>query len=178
MADKCLLVLSRHDPFYHTILSILGGPDLDCYPKSISMNALATIGGLIEVTPCDEIQYWRDAESNWILIDDPSPFCFRVSGELIDDGVFFGLFGPVESGPNRYQNLICNVFLRIDDSDWRNTTKCGAGFKVAPSIAKRDPNYNPAENSEMPFFFHPEGTSVDGYPQISRYAGIRAIEDT
>lgn len=81
------------------------------------MPPLATIGVLIEVTPWDDLQYWRDADTAWEFVADSTPFRFRVAGELLDNGFFFGLYGPVESAPDRYQNLICNIMLRYDNSD-------------------------------------------------------------
>lgn len=141
------------------------------------MQALATIGTLIEVTPWDELQHWPDADTIWDFVDDRTPFRFRVAGELIDDGFFFGLYGPVESGPERYANLTCNIILRYDNSDWYNTDECGASFKVGPSIARRVPDYDSASHSDVPFYIHPEGTFVDGFPRTSRFGGIRVIDE-
>jgi hypothetical protein len=141
------------------------------------MTALATVGALIEVTPWDELQHWPDAGAGWKFIDDPTSFRFRVAGELVDDGFFFGLQGPVESGPERYLNLICNIMLRHDNSDWRNTSECGAAFRVCPSIAKRDPSYDPSAHDNLPFYFYPEGTIVEGYPRVSRFGGVRVVEE-
>jgi len=59
-------------------------------------------------------------KTQWEFVDDRTPFRFRVAGELVDDGFFFGLYGPVESGPSRYQNSICNIMLRFDNSDWHH----------------------------------------------------------
>jgi len=141
------------------------------------MPALATIGTLIEVTPWDELQHWPDANTVWDFVDDRTPFRFRVAGELIDDGFFFGLYGPVESGPDRYHDLICNIMLRYDNSDWYNTVDCGASFKVGPTIANRVADYDSASHSDVPFYLHPEGTFVDGYPRTSRFGGIRVIDE-
>ncbi len=141
------------------------------------MSPLATVGALIEVTPWDELQHWPDADTKWSFIDDRTPFRFRVAGALHDDGFFFGLQGPIESGPTRYLNLICNIFLRHDDSDWHTATECGASFKVAPSTAKRVEAYDPKEHSDVPFFLHPEGTSIEGYPRTSRFGGIQVVSE-
>jgi len=142
------------------------------------MPPLATINALIEVTPWDELQYWASPDSGWTFVDDRTPFRFRVAGELIDDGLFFGLYGPVESGPSRYLNLICNIMLRHDNSDWQHTSECGASFRVCPSLARRVVTYDPAKHDDWPFYQHPEGTFVDGYPRVSRFGGIRVVEDT
>ncbi|MEM9478179.1 MAG: hypothetical protein AAGA58_00810 [Verrucomicrobiota bacterium] len=139
---------------------------------------LATVGILIEVTPSDDLQHWANIDEEWSLIEDLTPFRFRVAGELVNEGTFFGLYGPVEAGPDWYLNCICNIMLRYDDSDWHSTTKCGAGFKVAPSIAKRVARHVAQEHSDVPFYLHPEGTSVEGYPRTSRYGGIQVVSET
>lgn len=141
------------------------------------MSPLATIGALIEVSPQDDVQHWPNEGSAWSFIDDHTPFRFRVAGELFDEGVFFGLQGPVEFGPTRYLNLICNIMLRYDNSDWRSTTRSGASFKVAPSVAQRVVSYDPAAHDDVPFYLHPEGTIVEGYPRVSRYGGIHVVEE-
>ena len=146
-------------------------------PLENPMPALATIGTIIEVTPWDELQHWPDANTVWDFVDDRNPFRFRVAGELIDAGIFFGLYGPVESGHDRYRDLICNIMLRHDNSDWHNTVECGASFKVGPSIAKRAVDYNANSHSDVPFYLHPEGTYVDGFPRTSRFGGIRVINE-
>ena len=71
----------------------------------ILMPALATTGTLIEVTPWDDLQHWPNANTNWEFVADSTPFRFRVAGELVDRGFFFGLYGPVEFGPDRYLDL-------------------------------------------------------------------------
>ena len=141
------------------------------------MPSLATIGTLIEVTPWDELQHWPDASTDWHFLDDRTPFRFRVAGELIKDGFFFGLHGPVVSGPDRYAQLICNIMLRHDDSDWCNATECGASFKVGPTIAKPVPDYDHAMHSDVPFYLHPEGTFVDGFPRASRFGGVCVVDE-
>jgi len=67
-------------------------------------------------------------KTQWEFVDDRTPFRFRVASELVDDGFFFGLYGPVESGPSRYRNLICNIMLRFDNSDWHHPFESGASF--------------------------------------------------
>ena len=138
---------------------------------------LATIGTLIEVTPWDELQHWPAAGTIWEFVDDRTPFRFRVAGELIDSGTFFGLFGPIESGPDRYLGLICSIMLRYDDADWHRTIECSASFKVGPTVAKRVAGYDPAAHCDVPFYLHPEGTIVDGFPRTSRFGGIRRSDD-
>ena len=140
------------------------------------MPPLATIGVLIEVTLWDDLQYRPSADSGWTFVTDRTPFRFRVAGELICDGFFFGLHGPVESGPSRYLNLICNIMLRHDNSDWQHRSECGASFRICPSITRRVATYDPAEHSDVPFYLSPEGTFVEGYPRMSRFGGIRVVE--
>ena len=141
------------------------------------MPALATTGTLIEVAPWDDLQYWPDANTVWEFVDDRTPFRFRVAGELFHDGFFFGLYGPVESGPDRYLDLICNIMLRHDNSDWYNSIECGASFKVGPTIAKRVVGYDSTNHDDCPFYLHPEGTCVDGFPRTSRFGGICVINE-
>ena len=76
---------------------------------------------------------------------------------------FYGLYGPVVSGPERYQNLICNIFVREDGADWRIQTSSSASFKVGPSRAIRCHAHD---------FRHPEGTEVSGRPLIARFGEI------
>ena len=139
------------------------------------MIPLTTTGTLIEVTPLDEVQYWPNANSDWTLIDDRTPFQFRVSGELIDERFFFGLYGFVEAGHGRYQNLICNIMLRLDDSDWFSTSECSASFKVGPTIAQRSADYDSTSHCDLPFYHHPDGTFVEGFPRMSRFGGVRVV---
>lgn len=140
------------------------------------MPSLATIGAMIEVSPWDDLQHWSSPDSRWNFVADRTPFRFRVAGELVDDGFFFGLHGPVESGPSRYLNLICNIMLRHDNSDWQHTSECGASFKVCPSIARPVATYDPSEHDDVPFYLYPEGTFVEGYPRVSRFGGIRVVD--
>ena len=140
------------------------------------MQTLATIGAIIEVTPWDDLQYFDESDGTCEFVDDRSPFRFRVAGKLIDNGVLYGLHGPVESGPTRYHNLICNIMYRFDDSDWETAVECGAGFQVGPTVAKRVAGYNPTDHDGVPFYLHPDATSVDGFPRISRFGGICVID--
>jgi hypothetical protein len=96
-------------------------------------------------------------------IHDPTPFEFRVEGRLEDGQIFYGLYGPVVSGPQRYHNLICNIFVRADGSDWRISSKCQARFKVGPSKATRIHSHD---------FRHPDGTQVSGLPLIATFGEI------
>jgi hypothetical protein len=143
-------------------------------PKNIK--PIATINHLIEVTPSDELQYWEDANTDWYFIDDPTPFTFRVEGELRDNNIFYGLFGPVVTGPSRYNDLTVSITLRYDQSDWFTSSSCGAGFSVAPTILRKALDYLPEDNSNIPFYLHPEGTIIEGFPRMSRFAEIRSTQ--
>jgi len=130
------------------------------------MNAIGNIGAIIEVSPCDDV--W--AETNAQECDnltDRTPFRFRVEGRLEDGQIFYGLFGPVVSGPDRYRNLVCNIMVRVDGTDWRNEVQSQANFKVGPKMAYRDHRYD---------FRHPEGTRVDGYPIFGRFGWIELVD--
>jgi hypothetical protein len=129
------------------------------------MTFIASIGAIVRVTPWDELQVIQ-SEETWEFVDDRTPFDFRVEGRLEDGQIFYGLFGPVVSGPDRYRNLICNIMVRGDGSDWRCETVCQALFKVGPSKAVR---------CHYEDFRHPDGTSVAGFPRISRFGEIRVV---
>jgi hypothetical protein len=128
------------------------------------METLATIGVRIRVTPWDDI--WIVDGESVETVDDRTPFEFQVEGWLEDGQIFYGLYGPVVSGPERYHSLICNIILRSDGSDWRKTSRCSANFKVGPSIATRCHAYD---------FRHPDGTKILGYPRIVRFGEIRVV---
>lgn len=129
------------------------------------MKTLASIGVQIRVTPWDDI-YVRTTEEPGNYIDDRTPFEFQVEGRLEDGQIFYGLYGPVVSGSERYHNLICNIIVRADGSDWRISSKCQASFKVGPSKATRCHQYD---------FRHPEGTEVSGWPLIARFGEICVV---
>jgi len=125
---------------------------------------LATKGALVEVTPWDSLTVTH--EDSYEMIDDRTPFVFRVEGKLEDGQLFYGLYGPVVSGPERYHGLICNIILRADESDWRKTTQCVANFVVGPSVVSRNHRHD---------FYHPEGVTMLGFPCISRFAEISVV---
>ena len=129
------------------------------------MRTLATIGVRVRLTPWDEI-YVAMTEGAGSYISDPTPFEFLVEGKLEDGQIFYGLYGPVISGPERYRDLICSVFVREDGSDWRISSKSSANFKVGPSKATRCHTHD---------FRHPEGTKVAGWPVISRFGEICVV---
>jgi hypothetical protein len=131
------------------------------------MVALATVGTLVRVTPWDDLQYWHSPDAQWEFVKDATPFVFRVEGWLEDGHIFYGLYGPVVDGPERYRDLICSIIVREDGSDWRVQSRSSAGFKVGPSIVFRD---------HMHDFRHPEGTILDGFPWMSRFGEVMAIE--
>ena len=130
------------------------------------MKVLASIGVRIRVTPWDDISVKMSEQDAGNYINDPTPFEFLVEGWLEDGQIFYGLYGPVVSGPERYHNLICSVFVREDGSDWRISSKSSANFKVGPSKATRCHSYD---------FRHPEGTEVSGFPYISRFGEICVV---
>jgi hypothetical protein len=131
------------------------------------MAALATPGALVRVTPLDDLQYWPRPESDWELIEDRTPFVFRVEGWLEDGHIRYGLHGPVVDGPERYRAMLCSIITRMDGSDWRvEASSIQAGFKVGPSIVVRDHRHD---------FRHPEGTTMEGYPQLSRFGAVEVV---
>lgn len=130
------------------------------------MNYLADIGAIIRVIPCAELEVRLSEHDFDNYITDPTPFDFLVEGWLEDGQTLYGLYGPVVSGPERYHNLICNIFVRYDQSNWRNSSKDWANFKVGPSIATRCHSHP---------VWHPAGTEVGGFPSISRYGEICVV---
>ena len=130
------------------------------------MAALATVGTLVRVTPWDDLQYWPNPESVWEFVGDPTPFVFRVEGWLEDGHIRYGLHGLVVDGPDRYCGLMCSIITREDGSDWRVDTSGSAGFKVGSGVVVRDLMYD---------FRHPEGTTLEGHPRISRFAGVEVV---
>jgi hypothetical protein len=131
------------------------------------MAALGTVGTLVRVTPWDDLFYRPSPEAEWELVTDRTPFVFRVEGWLEDGHIFYGLHGPVVDGPQRYRGLICSIIVRNDGSDWRVESRSSAGFKVGPNVVVRN---------HMHDFRHPEGTILEGYPRMSRFAEVMVLE--
>jgi hypothetical protein len=131
------------------------------------MKNLADIGVRVRVTPWDDI-WVRTTEEPVDYINDPTGFEFLVEGRLEDGQIFYGLYGPVVSGPERYQNLICNIVVREDGADWRISSESSANFKVGPSKVTRCHQYD---------FRHPEGTAMSGLPVIGRFGEICVVSD-
>lgn len=129
------------------------------------MKVLAEIGIKIRVTPNDEI--WIHHPSGTDYLDDKTPFVMLSEGRLEDGHMFYGIYGRVIDGPERYHGLICNLLARLDGDDWRVKQTSQANFKVGPKPAYRNHKYEVG---------HPEGTIVDGYPVIGRYGHIEVIE--
>ena len=131
------------------------------------MRTLASIGVKIRLTPWDDIYVKMSEQDVGTYINDPTPFEFRVEGKLEDGQIFYGLYGPVVSGSERYRDLICSIFVREDGSDWRICSRSSAYFKVGPTKATR---------CHMHDFRHSEGTVVSGLPLISRFGEISVVE--
>jgi hypothetical protein len=130
------------------------------------MAALASVGALVRVSPWDDLQYWARPDSAWEFIDDRTPFVFRVEGWLEDGHISYGLHGPVVEGPERYRGLLCSIITRADGSDWRVESSSQAAFRVGPSIVVRNHEYD---------FRHPEGTTLEGYPRMSRFGMVEVV---
>jgi len=128
------------------------------------------------VSNSEDVQYWADAGTAWKFLAPELvlPFTFRVEGELYDDSQFFGLFGPIISGPNRMLSLTCNILQR-DVADWNKVLSCTANFKIGPTKARRNQEFEPTEDFDWPWYNHPESTSLDGYPRYCRFGVIEAV---
>jgi hypothetical protein len=127
------------------------------------MPAIGIVGTEVQVTPADPLQIVFGGGGNYEFVDDRSPFSLRVDGMLEEAGEIIGVFGDVISGHPRYQGQIATLLLRLDNSNWRRDNHSMANFKVGRSVAR--------PNGKHPFY-HPEGTDVEGYPFIMRFASI------
>jgi hypothetical protein len=126
---------------------------------------IADIGAVLRLTPHDDLQIAL-GDGGWAFCDDETPFYFQVQGHLYDGQLFYGLFGPVLSGPSRYQGLICNILVRTDATDWRIETRSQVNFKVGRSVVTRN---------HREHFGHPDGTCLEGYPRISRFGLVEVV---
>jgi hypothetical protein len=124
--------------------------------------AIAHIGSVVTVTPLEEVQIVH-GPGNHESIDDRSSFQVEVSGLIEEKGEIIGVHGKVISGHQRYCGLIATLLLRLDNSDWRKDNQSHAQFKVGRSPAR--------PNGKYPFY-NPDGTDIDGYPVILRFASI------
>lgn len=129
------------------------------------MTFIADIGAVLRLTPQDDLQItWGDGAYH--DCDDRTPFYFRVRGHICDGQLFYGLFGPVVSGPSRYEGLICNILVRTDATDWRTETRSQVNFKVGRGVVTRDHREHVG---------HPDGTRLEGYPRISRFGLVEVV---
>ena len=58
--------------------------------------------------------------------------------------------------------------------DWNTVSEDYANFKIGRTAVKRNPGYSDL-SIDIPFFRHPEGTIVEGYPVFTRYGTIREL---
>src|SRR5262245_3831201 len=130
------------------------------------MTVIADIGAVLRLTPQDDLQI-ASGDGVWDFCYVQTPFYFLVQVHLYDGQLFYGLFGPVLSGPSRHEGLICNILVRTDATDWRNETRSQVNFKVGPGVVTRD-HREPLG--------HPEGTRLEGFPRISRF-GLVEVAD-
>ena len=130
------------------------------------MAVIADIGAVLRLTPQDDLQL-ASGDGVYDVCKDETPFYFQVEGHLFDGQLFYGLFGPVLSGPSRYQGLICNILVRTDATDWRNEARSQVNFKVGPGVVTRN-------HREQ--LGHPDGTCLEGFPRISRFGMVEVVE--
>jgi hypothetical protein len=126
------------------------------------MPAIAEIGTEVRVTPGDDVQIVY-APGKHEFTDDRSYFVVRVAGLIEESGKVIGVFGDVVSGHSIYQGQTATLFVRLDNSDWRRDNRSAANFKVGRGVAR--------PNGKHPFY-HPEGTDIEGFPFIIRYASL------
>jgi hypothetical protein len=91
---------------------------------------------------------------------------FRVEGWLEDGHIRYGLHGPVVDGPERYRGLLCSFITRVDGTDWRVESSSQDPFRVGPGIVVLDHRHD---------FRHPEGTTLEGYPRVSRFGSVEVV---
>jgi hypothetical protein len=126
------------------------------------MPPIGKIGTVVTVTPDDIIQIVLAPERHE-YIDDRSPFCVRVAGIMEEAGETIAVFGDVISGHERYRGKIATLLVRLDRSDWRRDNRSAANFKVGTSVARLNGKYP---------FYHPDGTSIDGFPFVIRFGSL------
>jgi len=129
------------------------------------MAVIADIGTVLRLTPQDDLCLAL-GDGVYDMCDDQTPFYFRVQGHLYDGQLFYGLFGPVLSGPSRYAGLICNILVRTDATDWRKETLSQVNFKVGPGVVTRNHHHH---------FGHPDGTCLEGFPRIGRFGMAEVV---
>ena len=125
---------------------------------------IASLNAVLTVTPQDLIQILH-SENDYAFIDDKTPFRMRVSEVMREDGTIIGVFGPVIDGPSRYLGMTATVLTRLDGSRWETDMHTQANFKIGPTSARRVSDYPHT---------HPDGTAIDGYPQIVRFGKVDA----
>ena len=130
------------------------------------MKTLVDIGIKMRLTPQEEI--WIRNETDTIYVSDLSPIVLISEGKLEDGHIFYGMFGPVIEGHERYRGLICSILTRVDADDWRKARSTQVNFKIGPAPVFRNHAFD---------FRHPEGTDIVGYPVISRFGRIEVIEN-
>jgi hypothetical protein len=128
---------------------------------------IADLGTVLRLTPDDDLQIAL-AGGAFRESDDRTPFYFQVQRHLYDGQLFYGLLGPVLSGPSRYAGLICNILVRTDATDWRKETQSQVNFKVGPGVVTRNHHEH---------LGHPDGTRLEGYPRISRFGLVEVVEE-
>jgi len=126
------------------------------------MPAIAEVGSVVTVTPLDEVQVIH-GPGNHEYVADRSPFSLKVRGLIEDKGEIVGVYGDVITGHQRYCGMTATLFLRLDNSDWRRDNLSHAQFKVGRGPARLNGKYP---------YYNPEGTDIDGYPIIMRFASI------
>ena len=114
------------------------------------MAVIADIGAVLRLTPQDDLQI-ASGDGVYDVCKDETPFYFQVQGHLFDGQLFYGLFGPVLSGPSRYKGLICNILVRTDATNWSKEARSQVNFKVGRGVVTRN---------HREHFGHPDGTRL------------------
>ncbi len=125
---------------------------------------IATLNVILAVTPHDLIQILSGKE-DYELVDDKTPFKMKVLEIMREHGTIIGVSGPIIEGPTRYAGMTATVLTRLDGSRWESDLHTQANFKVGRTSARRVADYPHT---------HPDGTAIDGYPQIIRFGAVDA----
>lgn len=144
------------------------------------MAGLSTTGARLRVKPQTEIQAAYENSRN--TFSDATPFDFMVESYLVDVDLdlFFGLFGPIIQGPDRYSGLYCNLMARIIPlCDWETLTSTHVNFKVGRSRVIRDESLSLIEIPEDCEYYHlADGTKLKGFPRYTSFGTVELVPNT
>ncbi|GAB4154167.1 MAG: hypothetical protein Tsb009_30710 [Planctomycetaceae bacterium] len=125
-----------------------------------------TIGAVVQVTPLYDIKT-RISDEMYTHLDDSTPFEFSIEGIIEDNSLFYGLYGPVISGPKRYDDCICSMIAFEGESNWNEISHCESYVIVGHSKVVRNQSYNPSDS---------KGFTTNGMPEYIQVSECRVME--